>query len=312
MSLISFTIEHEVISFSIEQDTINVNVLTGPGNRGLPAGGSIPQLLRKASDSIDYITEWFTITKNKILTSGEAGINEELYPWQLGVRAELKSSQDNETLVVDWELGDSWVIQVNHNNVTVEFTNWIPRPRTSAGGLILIGVASVTGFSISEPDGLINSPEEIALSFLPGKSAVVEYYSVEDEIRIIQEYQLTDDILTILSDNFWTDPPAAIGDGWTHLGGGVYSCDGSQLAESRLTILSAVSIGQYILLGLELVSRAAGSVNMASGNVSIGSQTVPGFYTEFKLLGSGAGNVSVVADVDFIGTVQLIKVKKAL
>lgn len=169
-----------------------------------------------------------TLAALKIITSTIGGVIENLYPWQAGYRQDLSSSSDPETLTVDWSLGDSWVVQINHDNVIVEFINWTPRPRINAGSLILIGVADVTGFSI---DGPIFSPGDVALTFNSGKSSVVEYYSVEGS-DLIQEYQITDDIFTIAGPELLDDPTLDTSGDWN-----LVSAPNTTVSGGQMTII---------------------------------------------------------------------------
>ena len=113
-----------------------------------------------------------------------------------------------------------------------------------------------------------------------------------------------------LGSELWSDPADSLGTGWTHDGDGVYSCDGSQVSTTALTMVLTVILGTKQSWSFEVLSASGGSVGMQSGDLSTGSHTTPGTYSIEGIVTVGAGNMNVTASVGFIGSIQLISHKE--
>lgn len=102
------------------------------------------------------------------------------------------------------------------------------------------------------------------------------------------------------------------GTGWTYDGtNSAYDSDGSQSADSLLTQTNAdMESGDSYLVIFEVQVRSAGNIAPYVGGTSGTDVTAVGWYFEVVVAGSTDSKIGLVADLDFVGSVSNISIKK--
>jgi len=102
-----------------------------------------------------------------------------------------------------------------------------------------------------------------------------------------------------------------LGTGWI-LFLGVAICDGTQTAASSLTQTLVTEDAVKYVISVELNSRTAGSITVEFDGVEvIATQSTPNTYTA-EVTASGTSNdIEIIADSDFVGSVDNVSVKRA-
>jgi hypothetical protein len=115
----------------------------------------------------------------------------------------------------------------------------------------------------------------------------------------------------IVNGGFDADTNWVKGTGWS-IGSGVASCDGSQVAASNLSQDTLVSMnGKTFEVTFTVSNYSAGTVTPVLTNTVGTARSANGTYTEEIIGVSGFDGVLFIqADVDFIGSVDIVSVKQ--
>lgn len=103
---------------------------SGTSGTGLPIGGLIGQVVRKASDTVNYITEW-------------------LWPHKIELFNDAGSVAASATINVSLNNGGWQKVTVTGNNATITITDWDAIPSAGYLTLELSGAGSFTGLVIT-------------------------------------------------------------------------------------------------------------------------------------------------------------------
>ena len=128
-------------------------------------------------------------------------------------------------------------------------------------------------------------------------------------------YDGTLDGTTLRGENLWLDDTQSVGDGWSEPSALVYSCDGTQVAETELVVETGVAaIPQEVYLVRYLVENyVSGKHSVSYGGSGGRSAEVTGngvFSTEITASGTGS-LAGVVGSADFIGDMSNVSIEKA-
>ena len=114
---------------------------------------------------------------------------------------------------------------------------------------------------------------------------------------------------TFDADTDWTK-----GTGWT-IGSNVASCDGTQAADSLLTTSTVPTTvaGKYYIVSFEVTAYTAGNVALQyDGSEVITDKAATGTYSVGVLAGDTTGVIDIVADLDFVGSVDNVLLTEAI
>jgi len=117
----------------------------------------------------------------------------------------------------------------------------------------------------------------------------------------------------VVNGSFDTDTAWSKGTGWT-ISAGSANCDGTQAAESELQSVNSVvlTVGESYQLFLSVGSVSAGAFKILAGDGSTGWINTNGAYTHAFIHGGGNIYVDIIADADFIGSINSISIKEIL
>lgn len=140
---------------------------------------------------------------------------------------------------------------------------------------------------------------------------VQELASLGPDGEIYNMGQFINDQHVLLGSEIW-DGSVTLGDGWTDDGGGVYTCDGSQVASSILALVGAtIRDGKDFVIKFTLSDRTAGQVREILGaSVTQGFVSANDDYLYSNIENDAANFFIFQADVDFAGTLSLISLKE--
>ena len=102
------------------------------------------------------------------------------------------------------------------------------------------------------------------------------------------------------------------GTGWDYDGtNSAYDCDGSQVGDSLLTQTNGSLVsGDSYLVVYEVQARSAGNIAPYVGGTSGTDKAAIGWYFEVVTAGATDSKIGLVADLDFVGQVSNISIKK--
>jgi|GEM_PF-5082036 len=117
----------------------------------------------------------------------------------------------------------------------------------------------------------------------------------------------------VVNGSFDTDTAWAKGTGWA-ISAGSANCNGTQVAESELQSVNSVVLtaGKSYQLFLSIGSVSAGAFKISAGDGSTGWLGTSGVYTHAFVHGGGNIYVDIIADADFIGSINSISIKEIL
>lgn len=112
---------------------------------------------------------------------------------------------------------------------------------------------------------------------------------------------------TFAADTNWTK-----GTGWT-IAAGVATSDGTQVGDSLLTTLTVpttVAAASYTV-SFEVTAYTAGNVALQfDGTEIIADKAAPGTYSAVAVASDTTGTIDIVADLDFVGSVDNVSILK--
>lgn len=115
----------------------------------------------------------------------------------------------------------------------------------------------------------------------------------------------------IVNGNFATDSDWTKQTGWT-IGGGVANCDGTQTGNTRI-IQAIASVDDLIYQTVFTTVITAGNVNIVVGGATAGTtRSSSGTYIENIADGGSDFNTLLKGDVNFVGTIDNVSVKRIL
>ena len=138
-------------------------------------------------------------------------------------------------------------------------------------------------------------------------------YYFGDKSGNIWTYGGTLDGTTLLGLNIWDDIPTAVGNGWSTPGAGVYPCDGTQTADTLLTVggnLDPVPGTAYIATYV-VTDWAGGEHGIRFGGAGNADSIGNGTFIKTIYAANANPGASLVGSSTFIGTVQSVQIREA-
>lgn len=114
----------------------------------------------------------------------------------------------------------------------------------------------------------------------------------------------------VVNGGFDTDSDWTKGEGWA-IAAGVASCDGTQTGSSNLAQGSILTVGSLVSITATVSNYTAGQVSLSAGAVPRFHITANGDY-QFTQVVNSQTTFYLIADVDFIGSVDIVSVKQLL
>jgi len=143
-----------------------------------------------------------------------------------------------------------------------------------------------------------NTPDRLLISYVDGSDEVIPpAFGVE----------------LVVNGSFDTDTAWAKGTGWT-ISAGSANCDGTQVSTSELQSVNSImpTAGKSYQLFLSIGSVSDGAFKILAGDGSTGWLNTSGTYTHTFVHGGGNIYVDIVADISFIGAINLISIREIL
>ena len=110
------------------------------------------------------------------------------------------------------------------------------------------------------------------------------------------------------SAEIWSGSPT-VQTGWTDNLDGTFTCDGTQVGNTGLLEPTSATTNSHYITGFRVVSISAGNVKARVGGVNGAARTTVGTFPDV-ITAANVGNPEIRADVDFIGTVELISFRE--